>query len=96
MRLIDADAYKEYICRNCTDVGFDFYGAKDISKCPCWKVLDIDYCPTAYNVEKVVEELEYMKRFYYCTDYYRVRIGVDYGKAIDVVRRGGIDEIYGS
>lgn len=90
MRLIDADAYKDYICRNCIDVGYNFYGAKDISKCPCIKVLEIDYRPTAYDVDKVVEEIN-EESWEYMSDFGDTRV-IDFVDAIDIVRRGGVDE----
>ena len=92
MRLIDADAYKDYICRNCIDVGYNFYGAKDISKCPCGKVLDIEYRPTAYDVDAVIKELEkYGDKFSSENedDWYAAGVVSD---CEELVKRGGVDE----
>ena len=74
MRLIDADALKY-------DLLADNYDAKmtpqEVADC-------IDYQPTAYDVEKVVEQLEERRKR---------RTGVlrfILGEAIEVVRKGGV------
>lgn len=86
-RLIDADAYKDYLCRNCVDVGFDFYGARDISRCPCGKVLDIEYRPTAYDVDKVIEDIK-TKSMMFVDPW----VSYEFQRwATDIVKRGVID-----
>lgn len=52
MRLIDADKYKKQLCENC--ISKLKYGE---TFCPCGRVLDIDYFPTTYDVDKVVDNL---------------------------------------
>lgn len=52
MRLIDADVLKNEMCENCLDKSK--YGRQF---CPCERALAIDYAPTAYDVDKVVDEL---------------------------------------
>ena len=79
-RLIDADELLARIRLNYNNHQNVSAGAiKDI----------IDTTKTAYDVEKVVAELEHAVESY-CSDYY----GVDYidpENAIEIVRKGGID-----
>lgn len=83
MRLIDADEYKENLCDWCITK----------SHCPCGLILDLDNTPTAFDVDKVVEEIYEQSCFDfdeenpdngYCT--------IDTDKAIDIVKRGGVDD----
>lgn len=86
MRLIDADVFEKFIRKNCTDSLVDL-----------WCEL-VRRQPTAYDVDKVVEQLEEVKKknaeialddlqeercFWY-------KQGMD--KAIEIVKAGGIDE----
>ena len=88
MRLIDADAFLERIQNDtslCAEI--KLYGLKVLKKY-------LDLQPTAYDIDKVVEEL-YEKRtetllsndyeceiINYCID--------NFDKAIEIVKRGGI------
>ena len=101
-RLIDADALLEqYNLKDATK-----YGNKDAeqqahsySTMMLYEIADmIEDVPTAYNVDKVVEELEenasrYTKK--YATPYgnngYRDTKAISIHKAIEIVKRGGVD-----
>ena len=101
-RLIDADALLEqYNLKDATK-----YGNKDAeqqahsySTMMLYEIADmIEDAPTAYNVDKVVEELEenasrYTKK--YATPYgnngYRDTKAISIHKAIEIVKRGGVD-----
>ena len=86
MRLIDVDLYCATICK-CNS------RACDMAKCP------IHNAPTAYSVEKVVEELNELdvkaiKRYkngnfgdYERTDYY-----IKKSKAIEIVKQSGVTD----
>lgn len=50
---------------------------------------DIDSQPTVYDVERVVAELEEASFEQYYEDYF---VAIDKDDAIDIVKRGGIDE----
>ena len=85
MRLIDVDLYCATICK-CNR------RACDRAKCP------IHNAPTAYSVDKVVEELEESSSRYtkkYLTPYgnngYRDTKAISIHKAIEIVKRGGVD-----
>ena len=102
MRLIDADALLEqYNLKDATK-----YGNKDAeqqahsySTMMLYEIADmIDGAPTAYDTDKVVEELEenasrYTKK--YATPYgnngYRDTKAISIHKAIEIVKRGGVD-----
>ena len=68
MRLIDADAFKEYIKNGFQDATNLFKSeegrgvARQITDAFC---LDIDEQPTAYDVDKVVEQLEEERKLSY-------------------------------
>ena len=101
-RLIDADALLEqYNLKDATK-----YGNKDAeqqahsySTMMLYEIADmIDGAPTAYDTDKVVEELEenasrYTKK--YATPYgnngYRDTKAISIHKAIEIVKRGGVD-----
>ena len=102
MRLIDADALLEqYNLKDATK-----YGNKDAeqqahsySTMMLYEIADmIESAPTAYDIDKVVEELEenasrYTKK--YATPYgnngYRDTKAISIHKAIEIVKRGGVD-----
>ena len=101
-RLIDADALLEqYNLKDATK-----YGNKDAeqqahsySTMMLYEIADmIEDAPTAYDIDKVVEELEenasrYTKK--YATPYgnngYRDTKAISIHKAIEIVKRGGVD-----
>ena len=101
-RLIDADALLEqYNLKDATK-----YGNKDAeqqahsySTMMLYEIADmIEDAPTAYDTDKVVEELEenasrYTKK--YATPYgnngYRDTKAISIHKAIEIVKRGGVD-----
>ena len=102
MRLVDADALLEqYNLKDATK-----YGNKDAeqqehsySTMMLYEIADmIEDAPTAYDIDKVVEELEenasrYTKK--YATPYgnngYRDTKAISIHKAIEIVKRGGVD-----
>ena len=86
MRFIDVDLYCATICK-CNR------RACDRAKCP------IHNAPTAYDIDRVVEELEenasrYTKK--YTTPYgnngYRDTKAISVNKAIEIVKQGGVYE----
>lgn len=90
MGLIDADALKEY-CMNASKSDDDF---RRVSLATLANVVDVQ--PTAYDVDKVVAQLEGRKSLMLETlkisesDIDRGRIyGMD--KAIEIVKGGGVD-----
>nr|DAD71411.1 MAG TPA: hypothetical protein [Siphoviridae sp. ctbQZ1] len=90
MGLIDADALKEY-CMNASKSDDDF---RRVSLATLANVVDVQ--PTAYDVDKVVAQLEDRKSLMLETlkisesDIDRGRIyGMD--KAIEIVKGGGVD-----
>ena len=76
-RLIDADAFKKRIGTE-----------TKIRKMMC---MAIDEQPTAYDVEKIVEELETLPNRE--ADYYYASSNdvIDREDAIDIVKRGGVE-----
>ena len=87
MRLIDADEYKDYIIDSLegykllTNEYRDF--ARDIIR---GFLKDIDAQPTAYDIDKVVEQL---KENYSCDVGNLKMISLD--KAIEIVKKRGIE-----
>ena len=86
MRLIDADVYCATICR-CNR------RACDRAKCP------IHNAPTAYDIDRVVEELgknasRYTKKYLtpYGNNGYRDTKAISIHKAIEIVKQGGVGE----
>lgn len=73
MRLIDADVFEKFIRKNCTDSLVDL-----------WCEL-VRRQPTAYDVDKVVEQLEKESYQEFC-DSERIVIMAD---AIEIVKAGG-------
>lgn len=78
MRLIDADAFIE-------DIGLDEENAREENLGEIVTLEDFDRQPTAYDVDKVIEQLE---------EYVKESSNVDYNRAmieaIEIVRTGGI------
>lgn len=86
MRLIDADKItKETIV--------EFVGENEgfISHCDMLWLLENQ--PTAYDVEKVVEQLDKASDYYECDEQGREHVQmVDLVETIEIVKGGGIDE----
>ena len=83
MGLIDADALKEY-CMNASKSDDDF---RRVSLATLASVIDAQ--PTAYDMDKVVEQLEELKRRYGIEEF---AIKGIICKAIEIVKGGGVDE----
>lgn len=82
MGLIDADALKEY-CMNASKFDDNF---RRVSLATLASVIDAQ--PTAYDVDKVVEQLEELKRRYGIDEF---AIKGIICKAIEIVKGGGVD-----
>ena len=82
MGLIDADALKEY-CMNASKSDDDF---RRVSLATLASVIDAQ--PTAYDVDKVVAQLEELKRRYGIEEF---AIKGIICKAIEIVKGGGAD-----
>ena len=87
-RLIDADKFKHYVKEHCKD-----------SLADLWCVL-IDRQHTAFDTEKVVEQLEEININYFLTiaNTGSEKLDIAYGyasdsinKAIDIVKKGGVE-----
>lgn len=88
MRLIDADALKEY-CMNASKSDDDF---RRVSLATLASVIDAQ--PTAYDQDKVVQQLEDYgneEMCYYKNTPYEKCIEDCIGKAIEIVKGGGVD-----
>jgi hypothetical protein len=84
MRLIDANALKEY-CMRASKSDDDF---RRVSLATLASVIDAQ--PTAYDVDKVVEQLEETKAYML---YENMNADVKwFNKAIEIVKGGGTDE----
>lgn len=84
MGLIDADALKEY-CMRASKSDDDF---RRVSLATLASVIDAQ--PTAYDVDKVVEQLEETKAYML---YENMNADVKwFNKAIEIVKGGGADE----
>ena len=83
MRLIDADAFIEYL-------GLDTEEAREENIGEIVTLEDFDRQPTAYDVEKVVAELEEEKTMAYdkCDGGSSYKA---YSQAIEIVRKGGVE-----
>jgi hypothetical protein len=90
MGLIDADALKEYcMCASKSDDDF-----RRVSLATLASVIDAQ--PTAYDVDKVVEQLEDYgneEMCYYKNTPYEKCIEECINKAIEIVKGGGVDEM---
>lgn len=84
MRLIDADALSEYIQEELKQDRPVYFKIKNIQRF-------IEDMPTAYDVEKVVEELEDIlnKSEKYLNDYSQGQV-LAYLYAINIVKAGGV------
>lgn len=82
MKLIDADALKEY-CMNASKSDDEF---RRVSLATLASVIDAQ--PTAYDVDKVVAQLEELKRRYGIEEF---AIKGIICKAIEIVKGGGVD-----
>lgn len=92
MRLIDADVFEKFIRKNCTDSLVDL-----------WCEL-VRRQPTAYDVDKVVEQLNNLKRYsnpydsyyeeasYRATEFENSVVNRLIDDVIKIVKVGGIDE----
>lgn len=90
MRLIDANALKEY-CMRASKSDDDF---RRVSLATLASVIDAQ--PTAYDVDKVVEQLEDYgneEMCYYKNTPYEKCIEECINKAIEIVKGGGVDEM---
>lgn len=86
MRLIDADLLKQN-CK-CTGIFNDNFVCVDLITL----AEVIDKQPTAYDVDKVVEQLDKASDYYECEEQGREHVQmVDLTEAIEIVRAGGID-----
>ena len=83
-RLIDADAFEKFIREKYED-GESTDDIKD------QMLFDLSYQPTAYDVERVVAELEKLSNAE--ADYYYASSNdvIDREDAIDIVRKGGAE-----
>lgn len=90
MGLIDADTLKEYcMCASKSDDDF-----RRVSLATLVSVIDAQ--PTAYDVDKVVEQLEDYgneEMCYYKNTPYEKCIEECINKAIEIVKGGGVDEM---
>ena len=98
MRLIDADLLK----KNCKCTGEFEDNFKGVDLIELAKVIDAQ--PTAFSIEKVVEQLEKEKEIH--TEHYNISLYKDYpdvkrryeqnclviDKTIEIVKRGGVDD----
>lgn len=90
MRLIDADAFIEYL-------GLNEENAKEENIGEIVTIEDFDRQPTAYDVDKVVERMEMESQnieLIYQTDQgfdYEDAIGIDIINAKQIVKSGGIE-----
>lgn len=83
MRLIDADRLKEALHEDCMTA----MGTIDESTLNLL-MIEIEEIPTAYDVDKVVENLELHKLNPYFAAFERKRVD----EAIEIVKGGGVDE----
>ena len=81
MRLIDADAFIEYL-------GLDAENAREDNLGEIVTLEDFDRQPTAYNVGKVVERVEKAK---YEDELYPCNLAVEIEEAKSIVKSGGIE-----
>ena len=86
MRLIDADAFIEYL-------GLDAENAREDNVGEIVTLEDFDRQPTAFDKEKVIEELNSERNLMYREDGTlmgaRTQISID--RAVDIVEKGGIE-----
>ena len=80
MRLIDADKIEDYL-ENICDNERDAW-------CLVNLLSHIDDIPTAYNIDEVINKLNDI--VVYQNHAYDIK-GIDYDKAVDIIRKGRID-----
>ena len=93
MRLIDADKIKQSVTNEMlkAELNSPIYCTLECV------IVDIDNQPTAYDVDKVVEQLERNRQnieLIYSTDQgydYEDAVGIDINKAIEIVKFSGIE-----
>ena len=88
MRLIDADAFIEYL-------SLDAENAREDNVGEIVTLEDFDRQPTAFDKEKVIEELEYDKEMSakYSTGLREQGHVEAFDEAISIVKKGGINNI---
>lgn len=88
MRLIDADAFEKFIKEKYKD-GESTDDIKD------QMLFDLSYQPTAFDTEKVVEQLLNMRliRVEQCHGDYEIEVMTEsnFDDAIDIVKKGGVE-----
>jgi len=89
MRLIDADAFEKFIKKKYKD-GESTDDIKD------QMLFDLSYQPTAYDVEKVVAELEseverWRESGEECNDKHDIAVSEGFKRAVQIVKRGGVE-----
>lgn len=95
MRLIDADELRKRICKGFTQNEPDENPMVDLCECLADFISIIDAQPTAYDVDKVVEELkgELQRTYYEATSkhgsLFSLGENTSYQKAIEIVKAGG-------
>lgn len=95
MRLIDADELRKRICKGFTQNEPDENPMVDLCECLADFISIIDEQPTAYDVDKVVEQLKNEKEFWSDANAHNKEIvkqkARSYAYAIEIVKGGGID-----
>ena len=89
MRLIDADALLTRVRQ------IDFLKVPNSTKISACEIMAIiNKQPTAFDTEKVVEQVEEMKNNkdcqVYCYEFYKKKCMI-HEKAIDIVKKGGVE-----
>lgn len=104
MRLIDAEKVTEEMRKWYFDEEKQKAAENDVSPMDLFTnlaIMTVKKQPTAFDIEKVVKELEYLKMSYYLTiantgdadkdcAYLNIANAID--RAIEIVKRGGVDE----
>ena len=94
-RLIDADELIKAIENHKTNVASESGFANEIYSLAHEHIIDvINIQPTAFDTEKVVEQLEEMKNNkdcqVYCYEFYKKKCMI-HENAIDIVKKGGVE-----
>ncbi len=91
-RLIDADAFIEDIKTEIVNLALDGLKGTPRDRDELYQIIDrINEQPTAYDVEKVMEELEENQKIVFRFDGRKPIQSIDYEDAIDIVKRGGVE-----